>query len=82
MNILRESMTKVSYNSWTIRVWREIELGKTENRTEIRNRAVDATLCHKTEEEIAKYVLELDRVNAVEVLNFKGEGEVLYRDWP
>jgi hypothetical protein len=82
MNILRESMTRHFSSPYTIRVWRQEELGGKVDNSDLREAI---TAAHKKVGgpfEIAKAVLAVPRVNAVEVLLPYGDGEVLYRDWP
>jgi hypothetical protein len=71
-----------------VRVWR----GQDSYTTPIRHRT-ESTLFEagvrftRTKEpwtifDLAKHLLEIDRVNAVEVKNAQGNGVVLYKDWP
>lgn len=75
-------MTKVVLPQYTIRVWRQEELGVKVDHIELAG-AVDclADGC-PTAEEAAEAILALERVNAVEVLDNDGHGTVLYKDWP
>jgi len=79
---------------WTMRVWREEKLqdrsapepvripGRTPPDDDILitiNRFIQSPVQPL---EIAKAILALDRINAVEVIDLSGFGEVLYKDWP
>lgn len=83
MTILRETMRRYYIGGMTIRVWREISLksnppvdGDPDVRQVIQKVANDSFLY------IAKSILELPQVNAVEVVDQHGNGDVLYKDWP
>lgn len=84
MNILRESMTKITILPFVIRVWRQekdltVELDNDDIWLTAKE-AVDAKYANQIS--IAYQLLSLDRVNAVEVVDECGAGEVLYKDWP
>lgn len=93
MEVYFESMTKVVYSRrpWEqliIRVWRnEIdEIGEeemqTKNNAEIHEALMKLNLINHSKKEIAEWLLQIDRMNAVEVLDHTGFGVVLYKDWP
>ena len=95
--IIRERTSKIHLQNhlqyahgWTMRVWREEPLAST--RTFEPNRVVideDIRIelgkhiqMPSSPLDIAKAVLALERVNAVEVTDLTGHGECLYKDWP
>jgi hypothetical protein len=86
MNILRESMTKVQtiMPYFTVRVWREEPLDAVVDHAELglQIQAIAREGVDVTDVELAKKILALPRMNAVEVLKHNGNGTVLYRDWP
>jgi hypothetical protein len=75
---------------WVMRVWREEKLDDTHFYEPGRNQVdpdIAATISKHvqfpvTPLKLAQAVLDLDRVNACEVVDFTGYGEVLYKDWP
>lgn len=77
---------------WTMRVWREEKLSSyTPGRFDPGRTRIDDDIHGVIQRfvqmpvaplEIAEAVLALDRVNAVEVIDMAGFGEVLYKDWP
>lgn len=82
MKILRESMTKVQTSRFTVRVWREepSQLAVADNKDMVALiREVGEDLCGVA---LAEKIIKIDRVNAVEVLDGMGNGEVIYKDWP
>ncbi len=85
MKPLRESMTKISpINSpWTVRVWRQEPLEGTPRNIDIMEAAINSCCANGTTPAIiAGELLKWPRVNAVEVLDPSGQGEVWYADWP
>ncbi len=85
MTILRESMTKFPLLGCMFRVWRE-EVTKPpfyDSRDEVLSEARRLRQQPMINEwGLAEGLLNLDRVNAVEVLDSNGEGMVCYKDWP
>lgn len=97
MKVLLESMTKIEWEGFTIRCWREernyskeIEM-KTHN--DIVNRLEELENAKvKLREKDPKYnyprvvvmteLLRLPRMNAVEVLDTTGHGCLAYKNWP
>lgn len=82
MNILRESMTKMTVWRYVIRIWRQERDDNLENEpgaleTEVYKAVAAVEIRHKLS--IAKAILALPNINAVEVLDENGNGEVLYR---
>jgi len=77
---------------WTMRIWREEPLSKfTPGKYEPGRTRLDDDIYGIIQRfvqmpvaplEIAEAVLALDRVNAVEITDLAGFGEVLYKDWP
>lgn len=97
MNILRERVTRISLSphlnyatGWSMRVWREEPMDS--NRSFEPQRTLPDTDVIQTIQkfvsmansplEVAKAVVALERVNAVEIVDVTGAGEVLYKDWP
>lgn len=96
MNILRERMSRIALGSymayaagWTMRVWR-VPVSETDHYEPNRTKP-DADITQELQKfivvpsiplDIAKAILALPRVNAVEVLDIAGFGDVLYKDWP
>lgn len=94
---LRERISKVNLavylqyaTGWTMRVWRHEKIdgdlfpnpGQTTVDGDI-SAAIQRFTSHPvTQLELARAILALERVNAVEVIDFAGFGEVLYKDWP
>lgn len=76
-----ESMTRVEVGSITVRVWRtepevKEKYDNTDIQTAVRNNA------RSQFNKLAKVVSELPRVSAYEILDSKGNGVVVYNDWP
>lgn len=77
-----ESMTRIVKHPWVIRVWRE--------ESDLQDRYDNSDIILMLDEQYADYptkiaeaVLEMPRVNAVEVVDrIKGDGVVVYKDWP
>lgn len=82
MKLLRESMTRVSTNRFVVRVWRQEKISGFANRCALRLRVSEIARRDDCALEIAKKVIKLKGVNAVEVLNAVGDGELLYANWP
>lgn len=85
MNILRETMTTVQLTSTRkMRVWRQRALADQDpGRMEIKEHVAKLVyLLFVDELVICQHMLELEGVNAVEVVDQAGNGEVLYKDWP
>lgn len=84
MNRQLESMTRVEIGPITVRVWRtETDLSKVDN-ADINNLAntLWVNMRHKPRpEELAAEFEKLPRIAAVEVLNLKGDGVLIYPDW-
>ena len=82
MNLYYESMTRVKWNGWTARVWRQweskLEIGSNEDLRDVFKVAGPIS----TVPEIRRKLFELERVNAVELLDEDGNGTVTYKDWP
>lgn len=90
MDILIESMTRVRTtfkNIWEeaiVRCWRqESDYGKAV--AEATRKEIEAVIKESGKDvdafTLAKKLLEMDRMNAVEVLT-GGDGPVIYKDWP
>lgn len=97
INIYRERISKVSLSpylsyatGWVMRVWRESHIdtdlrfdpGRTRPEDDILKTIDRFVQMPVTPLELAKAILSLERVNAVEVIDMAGFGEVLYKDWP
>lgn len=85
-------MTKVIFQlqpreQVTIRCWRQ-EPDYNDQETDNQNVAdIMAALKEikkdeATKQSLAEYLIKLDRMNAVEVLDAQGHGSVVYKDWP
>lgn len=90
MTILRETMRrywrKFGDQELTIRVWREWPLNGREymelDEASVAN-LIDPTLNPGSDTlKLATSILKCQWVNAVEVLDRNGNGDVLYKDWP
>jgi hypothetical protein len=87
MRILIESMTLFEFDGYKIRCWRQEKKAydeKIETETKIELGTVLEPLEGKklTMFQIAVALLDVERMNAVEVLNQMGQGCVLYKNWP
>lgn len=90
MNIYIESMTRFEFQRFTVRCWRMEEsydlqseiITRRDIETVLNNMNTDAAHLFSLPQYIALAVLELDRMNAVEVLDSEGNGCVIYKDWP
>jgi hypothetical protein len=82
MNRQLESMTKVRLGRWVVRVWRtEADLSKLDNND---IHALGAKLCNSEQPDaqgIAHEFEKLPRVSAVEVVDWLGNGILIYPDW-
>lgn len=80
METLRESVIQLYHGQWIVRVWRGEQMGVPVNHSDV----FDASF-RSSQHDMTGFALELlaiDRVNAVEVKDQAGWGEVLYKDWP
>lgn len=77
-------MTRVPCGNLTIRVWREVSWNVFDvcHRDIIKSVSGLASTVIRDKKELAAMILEMPLVNAVEVLDSEGNGEVLYKDWP
>lgn len=91
MNIYFESMTKIIFHAepWrvlNIRCWRQEDNYENENTDAKNKEEIEAALKgieNKTNKiDVANHLLKIERMNAVEVLDDKGNGPVVYKDWP
>ena len=80
MSLLYESMTKLCWGSWTIRIWRQYDEGFTGSSKDIQA-VLESMLPAHTPEDLLAKLLVLERVNAVEILDVSGCGTVVYKDW-
>jgi len=87
MTLLLESMTPLKIGDYSVRVWRGEPLPFFDDarhhfdKSDI-VRAINGLDGSEDPFEIAKTLIDLPRVNAVEVLDPEKHGIVLYRDWP
>jgi len=81
MNLLYESMTRIQWGAWTIRVWRQFEAGDVVDNGDI-HEVVESEVRLAWAGDVVKRILKLDRVNAVELVDASGNGTVVYKDWP
>ena len=82
MKILIETMTRIETPRFAIRVWSQGELvpeDANELIASVRERVRKGWVSDK---EVAEFILQRPRTNAVEVLDHAGNGPVLYKDWP
>lgn len=79
-----ESMTRIKLPPLTVRVWRaEPELASGYDNLDLHELAWKAFMdCHGNPAPIAAVLAEAPRVNAVEVVDERGDGCVVYKDWP
>lgn len=98
MEILIESMTSIDseiltdygYKKLKVRCWREEQVynDETEENTRTEVRELLRDFFPKKEKgvsrrwQVASLILNLEDMNAVEVLNDNGNGVVLYKNWP
>lgn len=85
---LVESMTRYHVDGWTVRIWRQEEVWECvdADRTDLIEAVtplMDLRLSRSlTASQIVAAFIDLDRVNAVEVIDSGGDGFVVYNDWP
>lgn len=81
-----ESMTRFKLPGLTIRIWREENDNVADPNTFDKpldlQEALDKLDLEKSFYEMAKKLLELAKVNAVEILDPAGDGIVIYKNWP
>ena len=95
MNVTRERINRINLSpflhyarGWTMRVWREepkekqFDANQTLPDPDVLQRINSAVQFPMSQQDLALRVLELERVNAVEVTDAVGAGDVLYKDWP
>lgn len=77
-------MRRIDIGGVVIRIWRQEAL-----RYGMETRIMDSDVLkvikqhhHRSFLILGRAILELDRVNAVEILDKTGNGDVLYKDWP
>lgn len=77
--VLRESMTKVTTELFVIRIWRQENHSFQVDRSALRREVIALAKSIADPVQLATAVLYLTNVNAVEVLDMAGNGEVLYK---
>ena len=77
-----ESMTKIHWGVWWIRIWRKWRTDTQPGDNQDLYRMTYSIDKSAGAEEYCKTLIELDRVNAVEVLDHSGNGHIVYKDWP
>lgn len=95
IHVTRERVTRINLSpylhyarGWTMRVWRDepkdkvFEPNQTQPDPDVLARINSAVQFPMSQYDLALRVLELERVNAVEVTDTVGAGDVLYKDWP
>ena len=84
MNILVESMTKMTWGDKIVRCWRQEESVNYDKAKTYNEIAEGLVACNSNDEAvIAEFLLtNIDRMNAVEVLDNHNNGLVLYSNWP
>lgn len=72
------------FDMWTIRVWRDEQTVQDKYDNSDIHRTVSAEIGkrHWSIAEFARRIANLDRVNAVEVKDERGQGVVCYPSWP
>lgn len=85
--LLIESMTKVIYGPYAIRVWRQedsanIEFSQQEVRTIVLNYLGNNHPVFSLYSLAHIFIDLIDRLNAIEILNKNGDGIVVYNGWP
>lgn len=76
-----ETMTKVSFGGWDVRVWREEDSFHSGPDTAIESLVIDCIENGFSCKEIAMSVGNQPRVSAIEVLAKSGNGGLFYPDW-
>lgn len=86
MKVLIESMTKLQIHELTIRCWRQELEEPDDNANDLIRQELIRIYNNDfsdgqemTYTEFAKKLLEIDRMNAVEIVNDEGDGVVLYK---
>ena len=86
MNVYRERISRIQHKNWSIRVWRYENLKAVYQDASYMNINVQLILDNAkpntSQYELAYQILGLSDINAVEVIDSNGTGEVLYKDWP
>jgi hypothetical protein len=83
MNLYYESMTKIQFGTWTIRIWRKIDsLDHTYRDVDIYLALNSGDPVKGDIRDLFGKLLSCERVNAVEILDPSGHGNVVYKDWP
>lgn len=92
MDILIESMTKVIFPPYTIRCWRQEDRysdavkAKTLEEIYLALKKINGMRYKIFPGDgvafVAKELIKMDRMNAVEVIEDDGNGVVLYKNWP
>lgn len=82
MNV-RESMTRVESDGFTIRVWRDESLREDiQDRARVREQIFGSMKMGLNTSGTAQVIMQLTGVSAVEILDRNGDGEVWYANWP
>jgi hypothetical protein len=83
MKILIESISRIVLPKYVVRVWRQEEQDYEHKTQGVGDVELEA---HRNQElpakELALSLLTMQRVNAVEVLDWENKGVVCYSDWP
>lgn len=83
MSVLIESMHRITVPKYVIRVWKQETPDYKHTQSGITELEL---LAHKNQdlapEDLARKILEVEDINAVEVLGWDGCGVVLYFNWP
>lgn len=89
MKVLIESMTRFKVDGLQIRCWRqepdeflEYDEPLTHQDVAKQTEKIFSKSDGWTYPQIAREILKIDRMNAVEVIGDDGDGVVLYKDWP
>jgi hypothetical protein len=80
-NPVYESMTRVVYHGYTVRVWREEPKFTTGPDKEVQNLTTTAFDLYHDVALVVAALAGLPRVAAIEVLDSQGHGGLFYPDW-
>ena len=82
MNILRESMTKIETGPYYIRIWKqEADTYSPIDREDLGYAVIKEAARVAGINALALAIIKMPNVNAVEVLDLAGNGEVLYQSF-
>lgn len=83
MTLLYESMTRIQWGGWTIRIWRKRQPKTRPIVVEIQRLLDKLDPAKISDEQLASKLIRFKSINAVEVVDRSaGNGTVVYKDWP